>query len=136
MAFTSAEATKVRHYLGYPQVYQYANPRLESAITVVGGDSDAVTLVQGLLASIDGVWTQIQTVALVSAGVKALDKGDVELYDNNMQTKGMRDIGRMFVARLSDLFGVPVANDIFGLQGYSGDAWRMNNARPTLMGLG
>jgi hypothetical protein len=48
----------------------------------------------------------------------------------------MRKIGRQYTARLSFIFGVPRANDIFGENAYSGDAWRAQNARPTLAGLG
>lgn len=136
MAFTTAQATKIRHYLGYPQVYQQANPRLENAILVVGGDVDAVAIVQGLIADIDNVRTQIKGVALVSAGVKALDKGDVELYADNEQTRGMRSIGRSYVGELSGIFGVPIATDIFGTAGYQGDGWKANNARVSLAGLG
>jgi hypothetical protein len=136
MAFSSAEATTIRHYLGYPQVYRQSNPRLESAITLVGGDADAVALVQALLASIDNVWTALESTALVSAGLKSLDKGDVELYDDNAQTTGMRDIGRMFCSRLSGLFGVPIATDIFSTRGYQGDAWKATNGNSSLAGLG
>jgi hypothetical protein len=135
-AFTSAESTKIRHYLGYPQVYRQANPRLESAITVVGGDQDAVDLALGLLASITNVLGQIEATALVSAGLKSLDKGDVELYDGNAQTVGMQRIGRTFVAQLSGLFGVPIATDIFSMAGYQGDAWKASNGNTTLAGLG
>jgi hypothetical protein len=136
MAFTSAEATQIRHFLGYPQVYRQSNPRLESAILVVGNDPDATVLVQGLLAKIEAVRTEIQGTALASAGLKALDKGDVELYPDNQQTRGMKAIGRTHVAELSVIMGVPIANDIFGTVGYQGDAWKAQNARPTLTGLG
>jgi hypothetical protein len=136
MAFTSAEATKIRHYLGYPQVYRQSNPRLESAITVVGNDDDAVTLAQGLLASIDNVRATIESTALVSAGLKSLDKADVELYEDNSQTRGMRSIGKQYVSELSGLFGVPVQTDIFSTRGYQGDAWKATNGNSSLAGMG
>lgn len=136
MAFTTLQLTKVRHGLGYPQVYQQANPRLESAMLIVGADADASSLVVALLASIDNVRAQIEATALESAGLKSLDKGDVELYQDNQQTRGMRSIGRGYCAELSHLFGVPIANDIFGERGYSGDGWKPENARVSMAGLG
>lgn len=136
MAFTTAQATSIRHFLGYPQVYRQSNPRLESAIEVVGGDADAVAIVVALLASIDNVWASMESTALVSAGLKALDKGDVELYGDNAQTAGIQKIGRMFCARLSGLFGVPLATDVFGTTGYQGDAWKLTSGNSSLAGLG
>lgn len=136
MAFTTAESTKIRHYLGYPQLWRFQNPRLESALEVVGGDADAVQLVQALLASIDNVWAAVESTALVSAGLKSLDKGDVELYDNNQLTAGMQRIGRMYCSRLSGLFGVPIATDVFSTAGYGGDGWKAGNGNTTLAGLG
>ncbi|WP_437489450.1 hypothetical protein WME75_10735 [Sorangium sp. So ce1014] len=136
MAFTSIEATKIRHYLGYPSLWRFQNPRLESAIMVVGGDPDATTIVQGLLTQIEAVRTQIQGTALAGAGLKALDKGDVELYPDNQQTQGMRSIGRSYVAELSSIFGVPINTDIFGTFGYQDDRWMMRNGRSSLTGLG
>jgi len=136
MAFTSPQATKIRHYLGYPQVYRQSNPRLEGAIEVVGGDVDAVALTVALLASIDNVWLAMETQALVSAGLKSLDKGDVELYDNQAKTVGIQRIGRMYCARLSGMFGVPIATDVFGTTGYQGDAWKLTSGNSSLAGMG
>jgi hypothetical protein len=136
MAFTTTQAAQIRLYLGYPSVWRYQDPALEGVLITVGSDVDASALVVGILANIVAVLAQIQNVALVSAGVKVLDKGDVELDVNNAQTKGCKDIGRMWVGQLSDLFGVPVANDIFGSAGYSGNGWARGNSRPTIAGLG
>ncbi len=135
MAFTSSEKTKIRHYLGYPQVYRFEDPRLEGAIDTVGNDADAVSLVQDLLAKIDNVRAQLGSVALPSAGLKSLDKGDVELYDHNAQTEGMRGIGRGYCAELSGLFGIPLHTDIFGEVGYAGDKWVKQNGRSRVSGI-
>lgn len=132
MAFTSAEAVKIRHYLGYPYLWQFTNPRLEDAIVKVGENPDMVSLIQGLLASIDDVFAKISSIALLGSGVKALDKGDVELYQDNQQTKGMANIGRIYVNRLSDAMGVIIANDIFGTWGYGAETWKLQNAHGTL----
>lgn len=132
MAFTSEEAVKIRHYLGYPYMFQFVNPRLEDAIVKVGENPEMVTLIQGLLTSIDNVFTKLESVGLLGAGVKSLDKGDVELYQDNQQIQGMKDIGRMYVNRLSDAMGVIIANDIFGTRGYGPETWKLNNAHNTI----
>lgn len=135
MAFTSAEKAKIRYYLGYPGLtFRYENPRLESAISVVEGDADVLTIVQGLLTSIEGVFTKIQEVALIGAGVKALDKGDVELYQDNQQTLGMKNIGRTYVNQLSITMGVVIANDVFGTSGYGMETWKATNGVSSLTG--
>lgn len=136
MAFTSSQTSAVRSYLGYPSVFRWANPRLESALSVVGLDADVSAQVVSLLAKIDNVFTSIDGIALVSAGVKTLDKGDVELYQDNQQTAGMRSIGRTYVNRLSGIFGVPIYTDVFGVGGYKGDGWSEGTGISQLAGLG
>jgi len=135
MAFTTPEKARIRHALGYPQVYRFEDPRLEGALDTVGQDVDAVAIVQDLLAKIDDVRTKVHNVALGSAGLKALDKGDVELYGKNEQTAGMRAIGRGYCAELSGLFGIPLGTDIFGEAGYTGDRWAQSNGRSRFSGL-
>ena len=124
MAVTSAEAYKIRKYLGYPQVYRQANPRLESAITVVGGDVDAVADVQAILASIVVVETSLVD-ALDTAGLKRAE--DVEWYQDSggsSVVKSLNGQANKFCNQLSIIFGVPIANKIFGGQGYGGDSWK------------
>ena len=134
--FTTAQAAQLRSYLGYPQVYLKANPRLESAILVVGANADALALALAIMADVANVDATIAAIGLPSAGVAGLDKGDVQLHDDNKQLEGMNREGRKHCARLSHLFGVPIANDYFGRTGYSGDGWKTSNARPKLAGLG
>jgi len=123
MAFTTAQAMQIRTYCGYSSLYLYLNPRLEGAITTVGNDVDGSALALGYVANVLAVLNDIQAMALPSAGVKSLDKGDVELYDKHAQIEGKKMIGRMWVGLLSALFGVPVAADIFDGRGYRGDGW-------------
>jgi len=130
MAFTSTQTAAIRTYLGYPSVYKDANPRLESAFAVVALDSDVVAQVVALLASIANVFAQIEGTALEVAGLKSLDRGAVEWYGDKGSTttaSAMGSIGRMYVSRLSGIFGVPIATDVFGKYGYQGDGWKGNN---------
>src|SRR5262249_50437082 len=123
MAFTSTQLASIRSYLGYPAVFKWANPRLESAMVQVGNDPDASAQVITILGMIDNVGTTTNARALVTGGVKSLEggKGGVELYQDTQQTRGMSDIGRQSVNRLSGIFGVPIYTDVFGKSGYPGD---------------
>lgn len=127
MSFTSSEKYKIRKYLGYPQVYKQANPRLESALDQVGLDTDAVADVQDILTKI----TQVETYlvqALSTAGLKRAE--DIEWYPDQGSTASggvvasLNQQGRKFCSQLSIIFGVPIQNNIFGGQGYTGDNWK------------
>lgn len=135
MAFTLTQKAKIRHGLGYPQVYREANPRLEGALDVVGADAEASAIVVDLLAKIDAAIVDFANSAK-SAGIRTLDKDDVGFFDKNSVMSGNADLGRVWTARLSIIMGVPIANDIFGRRGYGGDAWSINNAHTSLMGIG
>ena len=116
MPFSTADATKIRHYLGYPQLWQYQNPRLEGAIASVGGDPDAYTQVEGILANIDGVFASL-AAAQNNAGLKSIGQGEVEFYDGT-ELREKRKLGRMYVAGLAVVFGVSDdarnRKDVFG----------------------
>lgn len=124
MSFTSAQAASIRQYLGYPQVFRYANPRLESAITTVGSDADVSALVIDKLTKIAAIEAQIVNIATISAGVKKAD--DVELYDDasgNKVLKGLCRQGNMYCAQLAGNIGVPLPKQYFSTTGYTGDNW-------------
>lgn len=125
MSFTSAQAAQIREYLGYPQVYRDANPRLESAITQVGGDADASALVIDKLTKVATIEAQILNIATLSAGVKKAD--EVELYDDasgNKVLKGLCRQGNMYCAQIAGTFGVPLLKAFFSTTGYTGDDWK------------
>ena len=125
MTFTTAQAAQIREYLGYPQVYRDANPRLESAITVVGSDTDASNLVLDKLTKIAAIEAQIVNVATIAAGVKKAD--DVELYDDASGNKVLKALcrqGNMYCAQLAGTFGVDVLKQFFSTTAYNGDNWK------------
>ncbi len=79
MAFTEAERVDIRKYLGFPALFQQANPRLEFAMTAVqstadGGirpDGSTEALIRktlGKLAtledSLEALWTQAQALTV------------------------------------------------------------------------
>lgn len=124
MSFTNAEKYKIRKYLGYPQVYKQANPRLESALDQVGLDVDAVADVQDILSKI----TQVETFliqALSTAGLKKAE--EIEWYPDTSGSAtvvSLNQQARKFCSQLSSIFGVPIETNIFGTKGYAGDRWK------------
>lgn len=121
MAFTEAQKVKLRLYLGYPDTFQQNNTRLESAFTVIGGRAATQTEVESVLASLANIETTIVS-SLTSAGLKSVGRGAVEWYQN-AEIKAKRNEGRAYCGRLSIIFGVPLAGDAFGTDGYRGDGW-------------
>lgn len=119
MAFTDAQKAQIRRYLGFPDVFRYANTRLESAMDVVGGRAEVQAQVEADLAAITAVEAKL-TEALTSAGIKKVD--EVEFFEAG-QRKALRDEGRRMCSRLSITMGVPLAADAFGDGGYTGDDW-------------
>lgn len=135
MALTVEQFAKSRQYLGYPAVFKFANPRLESALQLVSADPQASVLAAEYIAAIDDAITAFDA-AISTAGLRTLDKDDVGFFESNSAISGAAAQGRARVTRLSILLGVPVANDIFGGGGYLNDKWRAGNGRVKLMGLG
>lgn len=120
MAFTDAQKAQIRRYLGYPDVYRQANPRLESALNLVGDRPDSKALIEADLAALMTLETKL-TAAQAYGGLKRVD--DIEFYPNAAQTKSLRDEGRRVVGRISITMGVAPAADVFGAGGYAGDSW-------------
>lgn len=117
MAFSEAQKAQIRRYLGYPDVFRYANTRLESALDVVGGRPDTQALIESDLTALAVIETQL-TNAVASGGIKKVD--EIEFFEIG-QTSKIRSDGRRICGRLSITLGVPLAGDAFGEQGYGGD---------------
>lgn len=123
MAFTEAQKVKIRFYLGFPDVFRYANTRLESAIDVIGGRAETQTEVESVLARLVVIETAIES-SLSTAGLKRAE--DVEWYQGGAagtQIEGKRAEGKAYCSRLSIIFGIPLQGDAFGTGGYRGDNW-------------
>lgn len=125
VTFTTAQAAQIRQYLGYPNLFRYLNPRLESAIVVVDADADAAALAIALLAKIAGVEAQLSSL-LTQIGLAKAD--EVAWFQGSRQNgtagvDGVRAEGRRFSTQLSILFGVPFGSDPWSERGYDGDDW-------------
>ena len=126
MAFTEAQKVKIRLFLGFPDVFQGHNLRLESAIDIIGGRADTQTEVETLLTNLAAADTKVNGL-LTAAGIKKVDgPNGVEFFPASSGTSAKteaRDYGRMWASRLSIIFGVPLQGDAFGGRGYEGDSW-------------
>lgn len=127
MAFTEAQKVKIRKYLGFPQVFDGDNYRLEGAITVIGGDATRQALVDGYLVELDALDAAIATEGASATSYGALKRVDeVEFFAPDASTQAIDTVARarMLTGRLSQSLGVPIENDYFGRRGYGGDGWR------------
>lgn len=134
MAFTTAQLAQIRSYLGYPSVWLFLDPRLEGTMQVVGNDPDASGITVTILGNLAAIDAALMGTAVPSAGVHALSGADVELFEGK-QKQELCDHGRMWCSRLSSLFGVPLAGDVYGRGGSGGFGWAKGQ-RSTLAGLG
>lgn len=132
MAFTDTEKFEIRQYLGYPQVYRQANPRLESAIEVVGNDPVAVTKVQALLAKILQLEQFIDQRDVQLSGIKSADNQEVEFFEGtDTVLRNHYRQGNVYCAQLSKLFGVPCLGKFFSQEDYVGDNWKQFGTQST-----
>ena len=114
MAFTSTERAQIRFWLGYSDVSQGGGPnRLETAMTDI--TASAETLVRNTLTALTALDTELSTVATSSrAGIIEVDNGGVKWESGSSAPSALASRGRTLVARLSSMFGVLVAADVFG----------------------
>lgn len=146
MAFTEAQRVDIRFYLGYPDVYRYANPRLESAMDVVGSRAESQAKVEILLAKLNAFYGSGANSPLEQqvtyAGIKKVESADdvVEFGGNDSSggqiSMDQNNYARNIVSALSSFMGVPVASNIFGKYGYIGDNWKFNSGNSSGFGFG
>lgn len=161
MAFTDEQKVRIRFFLGYPFSFQYLNPRLESAMELVGANvtasAMALKLVEKLLAfyGLDPLVANAPIIdkAIVQAGVQRVESVNdvIQLGTTNEAAGGgtssailnaQNDAARQLVGALSSLFGVEIASDVFGKNGYVAGGWAERSSwmsrgpKSVLMGTG
>lgn len=148
MAFSETQKVDIRFYLGYPDVYRYANPRLESAIEVVGTRPESQARVEIMLAKLNGFYGNGVTPSamdqqIARAGISKVESADdlVEFGGGNSDTSSnaiadaQSSAARRLVSALSSFFGIPIASDVFGTRGYVGDNWKFYNGNSSGFGF-
>jgi len=138
--FTDDNIVDIRTYLGYPGTYFYANPRLESAITVIGNDQVYAGKVVAILTTLNTIYQDAFLDLADEIGIAKVDSGSVgnggvEYFPKQERSIGLRNLGRMYCARLSGIFGVELQTDVFGTRGYLGDQWKANNGNSNGFGF-
>jgi hypothetical protein len=137
LAFNSTQINQIPYYLGKPRVWKFLDPILEGVITTVGLDPDSSALAIEVINNLGTIDAALMSTAVPSAGVRAMGNAEVELYEAR-QRLDLCDHGRMWVSRLSSIFGVSVSTDVFGKSGYSGHDWAhgQQGRMSSLTGLG
>lgn len=144
MAFSETQKVDIRFYLGYPDVYRQANPRLESAMEVVGGRPESQAKVELLLTKLNTLYGTNANAPLEQqvnfAGIKKVESADDVVEFGGNQGSGSQIstdqsiYGKKIISALSSFMGVPIASDIFGKQGYIGDNWKFTSGNSTGFG--
>ncbi len=117
MAFTETERVQIRRWLGFPAIFQQADPILESAITAVQSTADGGARPDNSTElAIRGYLTELGT----------LETKWKDLYDqmqafklNNLTVDplrglaGIRQLGRQYVGHIADALSTKPRRDVF-----------------------
>lgn len=114
MAFTDSEKAQIRKWLGFPALFHYRDPRLESAIAAVesiadGGATEALvrTHLQKLASIEDAIDQVAACMGTVQVGKVQTDAARAQLMHERR--------GRRYIGYLSDAIGLGgyVMRDVF-----------------------
>jgi len=135
MAFTEADRVQIRKYLGYPQIWLQADPRLEAAVQNIQSISDGGTRPNPspsaaetdakaeitILQNIDAAITNLATFK----GGYGVDEVKVDAAREDAR---LRAVGRMHSSRLAHMFDTEVQKDVWSAGG--DDDFRAPGMRP------
>lgn len=132
MAFAESDRVQIRKYLGYPQIWLQADPRLESAITNIqsvndtppgtrpdGPPSSAEVEAKATITSLQAVDAAIAALRGLMGGT-TVDEVKVDAFREDIR---LRTEGRMYVARLAHMFDTEPQQDVYS-SASSGDDFR------------
>lgn len=116
MAFTEAERVQLRRWLGFPALYQQADPRLESAITAVqsvgdGGsrpDNTTEVAVRGYLTTLAAYETRW---ADMRDAFEASRTGDIVTDHARAQAMLERSM-RLYIGFIADVVDIAPRRDV------------------------
>jgi hypothetical protein len=131
--FTTTQAAQVRMYLGYPDLFRYENPRLESILQGDELSADALTIIANLLAQLnglDGLLGGTGTLVGQAAETAGVQKADEVTLYKGQTIADLRKLGRQAASRISNMLGVPFYGDPWGEGGYPGDTYSAGGLGP------
>lgn len=109
---TDSQKVKIRLYLGYMDLYRYANPRLESAFVAISPEAE--TEVGNILAQLADIDLRLSTTGRDLAGLTSVGQGDPE-FAAGQALKDLRSEGNRYVKQLVNMFGVePINGGAYG----------------------
>lgn len=119
VTFSESDRVRIRRWLGFSAIYLQADPRLEAAITSVqatadGGtrpDDSSVTAVLAYLTKLDGI--EVEWMKLTTEGGMQAGKVDELGVDPLRGLMGLKQIGRMYVGYIADVFDTRPRRDVF-----------------------
>jgi hypothetical protein len=125
MAWSEADRATLRHYLGFPALFDQAEPRLENAIRSVqaeadGGtrpDNSTETQIRGWLAQLARVEARLEEVWDEAEALKVDELG----IDPARALALLRSEGRRVVGNLARALGTVPRHDVFSSPAFSAD---------------
>lgn len=108
MAFTDAEKTLIREYLGWTHRFSQTDTALERAMSAIETDAAAVDRARAHLTELARIDTAITAA---EARFKAEQVGSIKLSESELSR--LRSRGAERVGRLARLFGVEVRSNPF-----------------------
>lgn len=113
MAFTAAEQSYIRRYLGYSELFKDLDTRLESQMAMIGSRSPtAEAQVRILIGQVQGIDAKINFAALNNLDVESVDGGDVKMLGPD-QIEALRAYGRQLIQQISITFETPPKRDYY-----------------------
>jgi len=116
MAFSTLEASKIRQFLGYSEIYLNSISAVQDAINLVGLLPEAVTIVQTYITRLDLIDVALDLDAPDITGFSSVGTGDPEFYEG-AKLKELRSIGRGICYKLSIKMGIEINADYFSTGG-------------------
>lgn len=120
---TELEKIKIRMYLGFSNVYQGRNFRLENVFQIYNENPGVLIIIRDLLGKLQTIEDSLQET-INTHGIKQVDEiiffgnKDGNSYD------GLLSQGRQLISRLSILFGIKPVSDYFGTKGAGSGEWK------------
>lgn len=128
MALSNQQVRKIHLYLGYPFRGGSTPGDVDQLIIAAGEDEDDQLEIEEALAGLALVKTAI-IQGLSSAGLKGVDKKDVEYQDQKGDHPTLAywfRVGNMFIGQLSIATSVPIYGAYFGSLGLKGEIAQSN----------
>lgn len=119
VTFSESDRVQIRRWLGFSATFTQADPRLENAITNVqaiadGGtrpDDSTVIAALSYLTKLTGI--EAEWIKLTTEGGMQANRVDELTVDPLRGLQGLKQVGRIYVGHLADIFDTRPRRDVF-----------------------